>query len=497
MALTDELCRSFLDLWWHFDPAAASAAGAPGEDGRLGRYDGASIREQVAALRSIAGAVEDLELDEIADEIDRTALLDHLRVLLFRLEQEKPHRRDPVFWLDHACRALDALLARRDPALAAPALARLRELPRYLGAARDTLREPPLLLIDAALLLVPELTALVEATVARFGPSWEANEEGDRDRAVAAARLEVERFGSALRSGIAASEAPGAEAVGEEEVDRRLHHEHASVHNGAEVWRLANRVASELGKDGEDWGSAGKTGEDGASGLEDARQAADAAGFGSFTPPSLEIEEVPGYVRVLEPLPSYRPAGAGRPAAILATPVADGLMPWFAARLGVPGLHLQQSRRDALPGLVRRHIASSSTVLGWSIYASEVAGDYGLGGDPGRRDAARLLALRDAHLAVADLGIHTRQFGAGEAISYLATRLPLGRAIAEADVRRLVCRPTSAAAALLGKRELLRLAGDVRNARGSSFVLDEFHDELLGYGGLPVPLIRWGMGLDE
>ena len=129
MAITDELCRSFLDLWWHFDPAAATAAGAPGQDGRLGTFDPEAIRGHVAALRSIAGAVEDLEIEEVTDEIDRTALLDHIRVLLFRLEKEHPHRTNPVFWIEHACRAFDGLLLRSpsDPAAATAALDRLRD----------------------------------------------------------------------------------------------------------------------------------------------------------------------------------------------------------------------------------------------------------------------------------------------------------------------------------------------------------------------------------
>ena len=48
-------------------------------DGRLGQFDAAAVREHVAALRSVAGAVEELEVDDLQDEIDRTALLGELR----------------------------------------------------------------------------------------------------------------------------------------------------------------------------------------------------------------------------------------------------------------------------------------------------------------------------------------------------------------------------------------------------------------------------------
>ena len=69
----DDLCRSYLDLKYHFDPAAASAAGRVDLDARLGSFDPETTRAHVAALRSIGGAVEELEPDELPEEIDRTA----------------------------------------------------------------------------------------------------------------------------------------------------------------------------------------------------------------------------------------------------------------------------------------------------------------------------------------------------------------------------------------------------------------------------------------
>ena len=47
MPSVDELCRSYLDLKYHFDPAAASSAGLVAHDGRLGRFDAAAVREHL------------------------------------------------------------------------------------------------------------------------------------------------------------------------------------------------------------------------------------------------------------------------------------------------------------------------------------------------------------------------------------------------------------------------------------------------------------------
>ena len=92
MTAVDDLCRSYLDLKYHFDPASASAAGLVSQDSRVGSFDGESIRTHVAALRSLTGAVEELEPDELHDEIDRTALLGEMRSTIFRLEHERPRK---------------------------------------------------------------------------------------------------------------------------------------------------------------------------------------------------------------------------------------------------------------------------------------------------------------------------------------------------------------------------------------------------------------------
>ncbi|HEX7023352.1 MAG TPA: DUF885 family protein [Gemmatimonadales bacterium] len=520
MSNTDELCRSFLDLWWHFDPGAATLAGAAGQDGRLGAFDPESVREHVAALRSIAGAVEDLEIDGVGEEIDRTALLDHLRVLLFRLEHEHPYRKNPALWIGHACMALDGLLARPDSReSAAGALERLRALPRFLTSARDTLRDPPQLLVDTALGELAGLSALIDETATRFAPLWVALGEEDGAAAVANAEAEVRRTGQALRSEITPDPEPGAEAIGEDEVDRRLHHEHASVHNGAEVWRAANRLVTEIEAEaaalaaaidpGRHWRdvyeaareahpAGGDLPSQWSQGILQARHAAPDAGLPEADLPPLELVDAPDYVRVTEPVADYVPAGAaGSSARLVLVGGEEILAPWLGARYGVPGLHLHRARAARLASLVRSSITATSTTDGWGLYVQELLREDGLGGSPASLLAERVLALRDAHLAVVDLGIHTKQFTAGEAIGYLAARLPFDRRMAEADVRRLACRPTSAAAAFLGRRELLRLRDDMRTERGSSFVAARFHDEVLAYGGIPVPLIRWGMGLDD
>jgi uncharacterized protein (DUF885 family) len=62
-------------------------------------------------------------------------------------------------------------------------------------------------------------------------------------------------------------------------------------------------------------------------------------------------------------------------------------------------------------------------------------------------------------------------------------------------VRRYCAWPTYQLSYAIGRRELLALREDRRAQDGAAFSLRAFHDDVLSYGGLPVSLIRWGMGL--
>src|SRR5690349_5191574 len=71
-----ELLASWQDLRQTFDPVLASRAGAGPHDARLPGLDAESVKLKLAALKSLAGAVELADLADDGEEIDRTALLD-------------------------------------------------------------------------------------------------------------------------------------------------------------------------------------------------------------------------------------------------------------------------------------------------------------------------------------------------------------------------------------------------------------------------------------
>jgi uncharacterized protein (DUF885 family) len=84
-----------------------------------------------------------------------------------------------------------------------------------------------------------------------------------------------------------------------------------------------------------------------------------------------------------------------------------------------------------------------------------------------------------------------------QAVDHLMTDLRVDRANAEAEVRRYCAEPTQPLCYAVGRREILALRDAFRTKRGARFTLRGFHDALLRYGGLPVTLTRWGLGLNE
>jgi uncharacterized protein (DUF885 family) len=79
----------------------------------------------------------------------------------------------------------------------------------------------------------------------------------------------------------------------------------------------------------------------------------------------------------------------------------------------------------------------------------------------------------------------------------MVEHLPIERPSAVAEVRRYCAWPTYQLCYAVGRRELLRLRDAYRAREGNRYEARSFHDEVMQYGGLPVSLASWGMGLAE
>jgi uncharacterized protein (DUF885 family) len=534
----DELCRSYLDLKYHFDPAAGSAAGLVAHDDRLGRFDPGAVREHVAALRAVAGAVEALDVDDLQEEVDRTALLGEIRSHIFRLEHERPHVRNPVFWVNHLFQGLYAVLSRtgesavgRGPA----ALARLRAVPAFLDSARTTLDEPPSVFVDSALAMLGgggELIVQTAATIGAEAPELQA----DLAAAAGAALEALKRCGTALRDEVEPDADPHAFAIGEEQFARRLHFEHAIVAGAPELWRYGlhlqeettaqlaalvaelsprpwREVVDELRNDAP---ANGAILESYRAALQRAHAFVAERNLMAIPEAPVDVVATPPFLKSLVPFAAYEPppiflrAQRGRfyvtpPDPSLPADVAQQqrrghcrhAIAAMVAHEAYPGHHLQLVTAQGLPSEVRRHLWTPVMVEGWALYCEQLAGETGFYTTPEERVFHLVNLLWRAIRIVLDVGLHTRGMTPAEAVDYMVEHLPIERRSAEAEVRRYCAWPTYQLCYAVGRRELLRLRDAYRAAAGREYDPKAFHDDLLGYGGIPVSLARWGMDLAE
>lgn len=519
MSLSDELCRSYLDLRWHFDPAAATLAGIEAQNGRLGQYDAASVREHLAAFRAIEAGIEELAIQDAADEIDRTALLDDVRVTIFRLQNEQPHVRNPAFWMLHLAEALSGLLP-VDGGRVGSVLARLRGVPAFLESAEATLTRPGRTFLDTALALTGPVVDLV-SRLAREYHGIAGNEADALNLAAVAAEAAVARFRLVLDADLSLHADEQGVAVGAEQYDRLLHHQHAVTAGAPELWRVLLRLEEETeatlrqlaleATGSSDWRAsldhrlAGAEPEQdpGPAALRELEEIVRFLGEHELVTVALDgldVAPVPAWLAPVICHAAYVPAPvSGRsPARLLlsSSALTAGFLSPLVAEFGLPGLHLQMLHAGLQRSEIRRHLASSLLREAWGFYALEMLDEAGYWTDPADRLLVRAHVLLRVLLARVDIGIHTRQMSIREAVESLTARLPFEPGHALAAVRGIALEPTAAIGGVIGRRELLKLREARAGMEQPFFSLKPFHDEVLSYGGLPIPLISWGMGVE-
>src|SRR6266571_8578050 len=241
--------KSYFDLYWHMDPVAATQAGVPGHDDRYGRFSAAALAPHLAALKSLAAALEEASAANLDEEIDRTALLNEIRDSLRRFEKLKPQAKNPEFWLSHLLGGLHHLLlsADRTPAeKAAAAIGRLEDIPSFLEDLKTALEEPVRVFVETAVrmteggrMLIKELAAALGAQAPMHASRLAAAAERARD-ALLKFDAHLERW---LEMGTEQF------AIGEEAFDFLLHYQHALRDTAPELWRYGLRLKEEIEAD--------------------------------------------------------------------------------------------------------------------------------------------------------------------------------------------------------------------------------------------------------
>jgi len=525
MSLRD-IEKSFFDLYWHMDPVAATQAGVPGHDNRYGRFSTPALAPHLAALKSIATALESANVADLEEEIDRTALLNEIRVMLLRYEKLKPQAKNPEFWLSHLLGGLHHLLlsADRTPAdKAAAAIGRLEDIPDFLEDLKTSLEEPVRVFVETAMRMTEGGRLLIKEIAAALG----AQAPTHAARLSAAAELASAAL-LAFDANLERWLDMGTEhfAIGEDAFNFLLHYQHALRDTAPELWRYGLRLKEEIEADlvrlakqldgGSPWPelvdrlrgdhpASNELVDAYAKEMARARDFVEQRKLAPIPKAPLGVIPTPAFMRPVIPYAAYDSPGA----------YSRDRTGWFyvtvrilrdhcryelaatALHEGYPGHHLQLVIAKELPSHVRKNLWTPLTVEGWALYCEDMMGEEGFYASDQELFFQRVHLLWRAMRILLDVGLHTRGMTREQAVDQMVSELHVERGNAEAEVRRYCAWPAYQLSYAVGRRELLRLRDDFRKAKGNSFTLRGFHDAVLPYGGLPVTLIRWGLGLGE
>jgi len=170
----------------------------------------------------------------------------------------------------------------------------------------------------------------------------------------------------------------------------------------------------------------------------------------------------------------------------------------------IPGHHFQvslQTENRSLPDF-RRNDFATAFAEGWAEYASGLAGEMGMYGEPydryGRLASEMFLASR----LVVDTGMNALGWSREQALDYLRGRLlESDTQLATETLRYSVDIPGQALAYKVGAMAILDLRHHAEEELGDGFDVRRFHQAVLSHGSMPLDVlaehIEWWIGQER
>ena len=158
-----------------------------------------------------------------------------------------------------------------------------------------------------------------------------------------------------------------------------------------------------------------------------------------------------------------------------------------------PGHHFQQSMQLSLSSLPRfRRFGGDyvAYVEGWALYAESLGTELGLFTDPyqyyGRLSDEMLRAMR----LVVDTGLHSRNWTREQAIRFMRDNSSMADSDVRSEVDRYIADPGQALGYKIGELRIRALRTKAEATLGDRFDVQEFHNEILKDGALPIDVLE-------
>ena len=549
VATWDVLVDDYLDqILFRFDPSYGTSVGLHQYDSQLEDYSRANIDKEVAALQQFEQRVASFDASALSstDAADREMLLGAIRSTLLDLQIIRPWEKDPDSYSRAASNGVYVIMIRRF----APtndrlrsAVARERQIPALLAAARQNLKNPPHIRTEIALEQLPGIISFFEKDVpAAFSDATDSAVKSDFASSNATVITVLRDYQSWLKSDLL-PRSNGDFRIGAETFSKKLRYDEmvdmpldrlleigqADLRkNQAEFERVAkqlnpNKTAKEVldelvaihpapdkllqtFRDTFDGLIAFINSRhiitlptDSRPTLQETPPFARATTLASMdTPGPFEKVAKEAYFNVTLPGPN----DTAEEVSELMKAFNVGTIVPISVHEAFPGHFVQFLYIPSVPTKLRKVLGAATNAEGWAHYCEQMMLDEGYAQPgTGAKDPRESLLihlgqlqealLRDARF-VAGIRMHRGDITFDQAVEFFVKEGYQSRKSADVEAKRGTSDPTYLYYTL-GKLQILKLREDVRRKQGSNFTLQKFHDEFMKQGFPPIVIVRRAM----
>jgi len=532
----DKLVDEAFDSYYKFNPTTATADGFHQYDTQLEDFSQASISAQIAESKRFLDRFQSFPKAGLSETSvgDLEFWISRIQASLLELETVQMWRKDPDTYINSTTYGIFMLMKRNfapQEERLRSVIARERLIPKILEQARQNLTNPPRVYTEVALddlsgtigfFQNDVLKAFSQVKDIKLLSEFRASNQGAIDA--------INRYQAFLQKDLLPA-SKGDFRIGAENfqkkvlyeemvdipLDRLLEIGYADLQrNQQRVKEVAARidekkspreVMSDLQKDHPTADQLIPTFRSVLSGLVQFIDEKKIITIPSTVPPI--VEETPPFQRALTSASMDTPGAyetKAKEAYFNVTPVEPDWTPerkeqWLqgfnrgtvistAIHEAYPGHYTQFLWVQQAPSKTRKLLYCNSNAEGWAHYTEQMMLDEGYGnGDPKLRLGQLLDAmLRDARF-ISGIEMHTGKKTLAQAKQFFVDEAYQTPAVAEAESKRGTSDPTYLVYTL-GKLQILKLREDYKKLKGDKFNLQEFHDQFIRQGGMPVKLIR-------
>jgi uncharacterized protein (DUF885 family) len=542
----------FDDVYFRYSPTLGTLSGFHQYDTHLEDYSRTTIEKQIQALHAYEqkfATIASPQLDPVAQS-DLALVLGNIHSSLLTLETIRPWEKNPDIYSSGISNSAFSIMERK---FASPEerlqslIAREKQMPATLAAARVNLKNPPHIYTEIAIEQLPGIISFFREDVPlAFKDVTNEKIRAEFNKTNGAVIADLERYEKWLKSDVL-PRSNGDFRIGAETFSKKLAYDemidmpldqlleigYADLKkNQAEFNRIAKeldpektpeQVLEELGNNHPapdhllDTFRATFNGliqfiqqkhiitipSDVRPILEETPPFMRATTFASMdTPGAFEKVAKEAYFNVTLPDPKMTPAEV------------EGYMHSFnigtvvstSVHEAYPGHYIQFLWVPQAPSKVRKLLGASSNAEGWAHYCEQMMLDEGYGqpgvGAKDAREARflRLGQLQDALMRnarfIVGIKMHTGQMSYEQAIDFFVQEGYQSREVGTVEAKRGTSDPTYLYYTL-GKLQILKLRSDLEKKQGTAFSLEQFHDDFMRQGFPPIKIVRHALLGDD